>query len=247
MIRLVRLSPPTEAPPLFAIPGLDGSVGSVEPVLIPLARKREVIVVDFSAENQPTLEALVAEMAAAIKAEGREQIDVTGQSIGTIMAAQLATSHNLPVRRVALTCTFTILRWTALKWVATLSRLTPGPLYRLTSPLTIALSCGPVGDGWNHPAFAASRNGDKNIIAARTMWQVNRDFGPDLTRIQQPLLILMGEQDRFVPNAGREIKKLRQMFANHWARIDTIPDAGHILLPSAAIASAIAKIEAFLQ
>lgn len=247
MIQLIRYGQLTAAPPLLAIPGLDGTVGSIEPMVMRLARQRQVIVVDFSAETNETLEQLVAEIGTAVKNEGLTSFDLMGQSIGTILAAQLAATPGLPLRKVVLTCTFTRLRWATLRWVARLTRLTPAPLYRLTAPLTIALSCGPVGDGRDHPAFAASRHSPQPTIARRTTWQINRDFSHDLRCIQTPLLVLMGEKDRFVPHAAREIEKLRLLFAHHPAQIEPIANAGHIFLPSAAIDAATAKIEAFLQ
>lgn len=248
MIRLIRLSPPNGSPPLYAIPGLDGTIGSVEPVVKRLAETREVIVVDYSGETQATLEDLAAEIAATIRAEGRPTFDLLGQSIGTILTAQVASLHNLPVRKVALMCTFTILRWRLLRLVAALTKFTPRWLYRLTSPLTIILSCGPVGDGWHHPCFEGTRNSDQRVVAKRTAWQIDRDFAIDLARIQQPLLILMGDSDRFVPDAAAEIAKLRQMFASHSdTRVDVIPGAGHIFLPSLAIRVAATKIVEFLR
>jgi pimeloyl-ACP methyl ester carboxylesterase len=243
----LRLGTPTDQPPLFAIPGLDGSIGSVQPMVEALAKQREVIVVDFSAETSPTLEALATEIAAAIRAESQPTFDILGQSIGTIVATQVATLHNLPVRKVVLTCTFTILHWRLLRLVVALSKFAPAWLYRLTAPLTIALSCGPVGDGGQHPAFAAARKADKDVVARRTAWQIDRDFAIDLARIQTPLLILMGDSDRFVPDAQREIAKLRHLFAKQpAARVDAIPGAGHIFLPSIPIQLAVAKIEEFL-
>lgn len=248
MINLIRLGQQTDRPPLYAIPGLDGTIGSVQPVVEQLARTREVIVVDYSAETNATLETLAAEIAENIRAEKRESFDVLGQSIGTILAAQVATLHNLPARKVVLTCTFTILPWTLLRFVVTVSKITPRWLYRLTSPLTIALSCGPVGDGWHHPCFAGTRQADPRVIAKRTAWQIDRDFAIDLARIQTPLLILMGDSDRFVPNARREIAKLRQLFANQpSAHVDVVPGAGHIFLPSMPIKFAVAKIDEFLR
>ena len=248
MINLIRLGQPTDQPPLYVIPGLDGTIGSVQPVADLLARTREVIVVDYSAETNTTLEALATEIAETIRAEGRPSIDLLGQSIGTIHTAQVATLHDLPVRKVALTCTFTVLRWNLLRVVVALSKMTPRWLYRWTSPLTIAVSCGPVGDGWHHPCFAGTQQADPKVIARRTAWQINRDFAIDLARIQQPLLILMGDSDRFVPNAAREIAKLRQLFAQQsTARVDSVPGAGHIFLPSMAIKYAAAKLEEFLR
>lgn len=247
MIRLIRLGTPSSRPPLYAVPGLDGSIGSVEPVVKALAQHREVIVVDFGSETNPTLEALATEIATHIRAEGQPTFDILGQSIGTILATQVATEYGLPVHKVVLSCTFTILRWRLLRFVVLLSKITPAWLYRLTAPLTIAVSCGPVGDGRRHPAFAAARQADRAVAARRTAWQIDRDFATDLVRIRSPLLILMGDSDRFVPNARREIARLRNLFAQQpTARIDVIPGAGHIFLPSAAIQLAINKIEAFL-
>jgi pimeloyl-ACP methyl ester carboxylesterase len=248
MIQLKRYGRPATAPPLVAIPGLDGSAGSVEPIVSRLAERREVVVVDFGGENNPTLEALVEEIAAALAAAGgiAGPFDLLGQSIGTIMAARLAARPGQAVRRVVLTCTFSRARWGLLKWVVRLARLTPRPLYRLTSPLTIALSCGPVGDGGKHPAFAASRDSDPKAVARRTAWQIGRDFGPDLAAIPAPLLVLMGERDRFVPDAAEEINKLRRLLAGRPARVEAIANAGHIFLPSAAIAAAVGHIEPFL-
>ena len=248
MINLIRLGQPNEQPPLYAIPGLDGTIGSVQPVVDLLTRTREVIVVDYSAETNTTLEALATEIADVIRAEGRPAIDLLGQSIGTILTAQVATLHNLPVRKVALTCTFTVLRWNLLRVVVALSNVTPRWLYRWTSPLTIAVSCGPVGDGRQHPCFAGTQQADPKVIARRTAWQIGRDFALDLARLQGPLLILMGDSDRFVPNAAREIAKLRQLFVNQpTARVESVPGAGHIFLPSMAIKYAAGKIEEFLR
>jgi pimeloyl-ACP methyl ester carboxylesterase len=247
MIQLKRYGRPTAEPPLFAIPGLDGSAGSVEPVVSRLAEKREVVVVDFSGENNATLEALVEEIGGAVEAAGAGRFDLMGQSIGTILAARLAARPELEVRRVVLTCTFSRARWGLLKWVVRLTRLSPRWLYRLTSPLTIALSCGPVGDGGKHPAFAASRDSDPKAVARRTAWQIGKDFGPELAAIPAPLLILMGERDRFVPDAAEEIIKLRRLLAKRPARVESIANAGHIFLPSAAIAAATGWIESFLS
>jgi hypothetical protein len=61
------------------------------------------------------------------------------------------------------------------------------------------------------------------------------------------LLILMGHRDRLVPNIGRELEKPRVIFVNHPAHIETIPNAGHIFVPSTAIMLTNKKIDAFLE
>jgi pimeloyl-ACP methyl ester carboxylesterase len=247
MIQLIRRGRATAAPPLLAVPGMDGSIGSIAPLVEKLSTQREVIVVDFTAETNSTLEALAAEIAAVAKAEINGAMDLYGQSIGTILAAQLASSYGLPVRKVALTCTFTRLGWTTLRLGKFLMQITPVWLFRIILPRLMKYACGPVGDGSQHPFFNAARNSDKNAMIKRTQWEINRDFSADLVKIRTPLLILMGEKDRSVPNAEDEIEKLRHLFANHPAKIITIPNAGHVLLPAAAIAFAAAKIEDFLQ
>jgi pimeloyl-ACP methyl ester carboxylesterase len=246
LVRFGLASLNADAPPLVAIPGLDGAVGSIGPIVDRLAATREVLVVDFSDEQNPTLAGLSAEVAATIAAEGRPRIDILGQSIGTIVAAQVAANFGLPVRRVVLVSTFTVLRWRLLRIVAFLTRWSPGVVYRLTSGLTVALSCGPVGDGGNHPIFASARAANQHSVARRTRWEVGADFAPDVVAVAAPMLVLMGAKDRFVPNAKREIAKLHDLLRGRPARVEVIPRAGHVFLPSAAIALAADRIEAYL-
>lgn len=248
MIRLIRLGEDNGTPPLVTVPGIDGSIGSVEPVVKNLSEYRPVIVADYSEENNESLEGLAAEIAAILETEVDTEFDLMGQSIGTIVAAQLATLHALPVRKVVLTCTFTKLRWNTLRLSNFLTRLTPIWLYRLTTRPIMAMVCGPVRDGADHPFFEASKNSDKADVIRRTAWQIDRDFTGDLEKIYEPLLILMGEDDRFVPDARKEIEKLRIICSDHQgAEIKTIPDAGHVFLPSQAITTATLEIDGFLS
>jgi pimeloyl-ACP methyl ester carboxylesterase len=247
MIRLIRLGKQSDQPPLFAIPGIDGTIGSFQPILTRLAEKREVVVVDYSSENNAALEGLSAEIAALIQAENHTAIDVLGQSIGTVLAAQIVSDYGLPIRKVVLCCTFTHLRWTLLRLSAAFVRNTPRWLYRLTSRASVIVTSGPVGDGWNHPTFEAARDIDPAALPRRTLWEVDRDFAADLVKVVEPLLILMGEQDRFVPNAQREVEKLRGIFTDHRAQVEVIPNAGHIFMPSTAITLASDKINTFLE
>jgi pimeloyl-ACP methyl ester carboxylesterase len=126
-------------------------------------------------------------------------------------------------------------------------RLTPRWLARRTSALSVILLCGPVGDGRDNPAFADAKNADQAGVAKRTGWEIDRDFALDLVKIRQPLLVLMGERDRFVPNLNKEVERLRDLLIDHPASVETIPNAGHIFLPSAAVALAAEKIAAFLE
>ena len=243
----VRLRPfgavDAPGPPLVAVPGIDGSPGSVAPILERLGRQRRVLLADYSKERHDSLEALAAEVAELVKWVG-EPVDLLGQSIGTIVAAEVAATEGVPVRKVVLIATFTKLRWNLLRVSNMLTRLTPRPLFRLTAGPLMALVCGPVGDGRQHPFLPAVRNSHPGDAARRTAWQVGRDFAVELGRVRQPTLVLMGADDRFVPDARAEIAKLRGIFGDD--AVVAIPHAGHVLLPTPAIEQAVKEIEAFL-
>jgi 2-hydroxymuconate-semialdehyde hydrolase len=257
VIRLERHGPDDGMPPLVAIPGIDGSIGSIAPMVERLACSRPVVVVNFSDERNPTFEALADEIAGVLKSEivdaGAPHIDLWGQSIGTLLAAQLAVRPELVVRRVVLVGTWTRLRWSLrrpwapLQVTNRLTALLPRPLYRASTVPLMAVICGPVGDGRRHPFFAHSKRSDRDDVVRRTEWEVGRDFTPELSRIEQPTLVLLGRKDRFVPDAEAEITKLRAIFAGQPARVEAVPGGGHVLLPSAAIADAAQRMEGFLD
>lgn len=241
----------------MAVPGIDGSIGSIAPMVEQLARSRPVVVVDFADERNPSLEALVDEMAGTLQAEvvGADggPIDLWGQSIGTLVAAQLAARPELSVRRVVLVGTWTRLDWSIRRpWNPVrlsnrLTALTPRPLYRATTRPLMSLVCGPVGDGRDHPFFAHSEESERDDVVRRTGWEIGRDFSPELSRVEQPTLVMLGEDDRFVPDVGAEVAKLGAVFAGKRARVETVPGGGHVLLPSAAMTAAVRRMEEFLD
>jgi len=243
-VRLRTYGAGAAGPPLVAVPGLDGSVASIEPVVERLAADRRVLVADYTAEHNPTLESLAAEVAAAVRAEADGDVDLLGQSIGTLIAAEVAASGAVPVRRIVLIGTFTRVRDAVLRATNGLSALSPYALQRTSAPGLMAVACGPVGDGRRHPFFAASRRSVFSRTRRRTGWQVGRDFSSLLGRLDRPLLVLLGGSDRF-PARG-DAKRVRAAVAPG-GRIVTIPEAGHVLLPSAAVERAAAEIDAFLR
>lgn len=236
-------TPAAGRPPIVAIPGIDGSAGSLAPILDRLARTREVILVDYTTEQNPSLEALAGEVAAVAARATEGPVDLLGQSIGTLVAALVAGSGKVEVRKVVLIATFTRARWMTLRMSNALSRLTPRFLYRLTVVPLIAGACGPVGDGWRHPFLAATLRADQAAVRRRTAWQISRDFTEELAAIPGPVRVIMGGKDRFVPDAAREIEKLRAIFGRE--AVVVVPRAGHVMLPSAAVETAAAEIEAF--
>jgi pimeloyl-ACP methyl ester carboxylesterase len=181
-VRLVRYGAASAQPPLVAVPGLDGSVGSLAPVVERLAAHRQVVVVDYTAETHPTLDGLADEIGARVAAEVEGPVDLLGQSIGTVLAARLAVRGGVEVRRVVLVSTFTALRWRALAAGNAVLRWTPGWLYARTAAPLMALVCGPVGDGHDHPFFDAVRVSDPGDARKRTGWEIGRDFAVELSR-----------------------------------------------------------------
>jgi pimeloyl-ACP methyl ester carboxylesterase len=230
-------------PPLLAVPGLDGSIGSIEPLVKRLAAHRRVLVADYTAEHNPTLEDLAAEIAAVARAQVGGEVDLLGQSIGTLMAAEIAAGGALPVRRVVLIGTFTRVRDATLRVANALSAISPDALQRLTAPALMAVACGPVGDGRRHPFFPAARRSIFSRTRRRTAWQVARDFSPLLRRIDRPLLVVLGECDRF-PRSG-DAARVREAVEPR-GRVVSVPDAGHVLLPSQVIEFAAREIGGFL-
>lgn len=245
-IRLTELGASDSHPVLVAVPGIDGSIGSIGPIVDQLAANRKVVVVDYSAERHPTLSALVETTRALLASRFDQPVDIVGQSIGSIIAARLAADPRVSVRRVALIGPFTRVRNAAVSISAVLAGLTPRWLYRLTAPTAMALACGPVGDGADHPFFAAVGRSDPLGSGKRTAWQTGVDFGPDLLAIRQPTVVVIGAADRFVPDVAGQIAELRAVFAGGRGEVVVIPDAGHVLLPSHAIRAASAAIERHL-
>jgi pimeloyl-ACP methyl ester carboxylesterase len=161
------------------------------------------------------------------------------------VAAGVAERLGDRVRRVALVSTFTRTRPIALRLSACISSFSPARLYRFVTPPLMALTCGPVGDGRQHPFLTEATRSDRRSVARRTRWQVGRNVSAELRAIRQPTLVVMGARDRFVPHRRRELHRLASIFTGPGRRLVTIESAGHVLLPSAAIQQAIDELTAF--
>lgn len=247
MIELLRFGEQHRTTPLVAVPGIDGSIGDIKPLVDGISKRRPVIVTDYRSNTSPTLDDLVHDIHARLRAEIDEPFYISGQSMGSIVASRLARTE-LPIQKVVLTGTFTILKGRALKISAAIMEASPDWVYRLTSRPVWSYVGGPVGDGGDHPFFDSSKSSDKNDIARRTRWLVDADFSGDLTSIEAPVLILMGDKDRYVPDAAEEIRKLRELFEGREdCRVAVLEDAGHVCLPSRAIETALEEIDRFLQ
>ena len=201
-----------------------------------------MLVVDYSRELNPTLTQLADEIAALLP----DRCDVVGQSIGTWLAAEVAARRRSSVRRVVLISTFSRVRDLSLGASARMTRMTPAWLYRMTTPKLMALACGPVGDGTGHPFFDGVADSDQDGVARRTRWQIGRDVTDLLRSINQPVAVVLGGSDRFVARRRREFAHLAGIFSRPDDRFEIVDDAGHVLLPTAAVDRAAAVVEEFL-
>jgi pimeloyl-ACP methyl ester carboxylesterase len=219
----------------------------VAPVVERLAASRRVLLVDYSAEKHRTLGGLADEIADTVALAVSAPVDVLGQSIGSILAADLACRTAVDVRRVVLVSTFTVLRWRTLAVASALIPRTPAGLYRRTSALLMGLVCGPVGSGRDHPFLDAVRSSDPAAAAKRTDWEVGREFSVELSALAatgRPTLVLMGAADRFVRDVRSETARLAELFGS--SSVASVDGAGHVFLPHEAVTEAVERIERFL-
>ena len=243
-IRLLRYGVPTDQRPLVAIPGIDGSPGSVLPLVEALSANRQVVVVDYSAEDNRSLEDLSREIADRVSREVTGPVDILGQSLGSIVAAQVS-GISTSVERAVLVGTFLRLRALPLTAINALTRRSPRKLYRASAPALMAAACGPVGDGGDHPFFATSQESDPRGVVRRTSWEIGRDFTPDIQGIPCATLVLLGARDRFVPNVRTQASEVERILDGR-GRVRLLESAGHVLLPAEAVRAATSEIEAFL-
>jgi pimeloyl-ACP methyl ester carboxylesterase len=241
-VRLVAHGPDDGRPPIVAIPGIDGQPGSVGPIVKQLAQHRRVLLVDYSRE----LTASPGDLAGAIADLIPDRCDLVGQSIGTWIAAEVAVRRRSAVRRVVLISPFTRVRNITLRGSALGTRLMPRWLYRTTTPTMMAMACGPVGDGRDHPFLDGVANSDQAGVARRTRWQVNQDVTGLFRSIEQPTALVLGGSDRFVPRRDREWKHLTEIFSRSEDRVEILDDAGHVFLPSESVDQATRIIVDFL-
>lgn len=245
-VRLLEFGP-ARGTPLVAVPGLDGSPGTILTLVERLARSRRVVVADYSRERTASLEELTSRVVEVTRDKLSGPVDVLGESLGSIVAAQMSSRSGSDVRRLVLVGTFTRLSTWPLRGTMVSARLAPRGAYRVLTPLLMSYVCGPVGDGADDPFFSYLRESDPRGAAKRTGWEIGRDFGQDLRKIRHPALVVMGAKDRFVPDIRREVRKLNAVLRDKQARVVQISGAGHVLLPRAAIESAANEIEAFLE
>lgn len=244
--RLVRHGSATTGVPLVVVPGMDGSVGTLAPIVERLALSRPTFVVDYTTERHATLEAFSHAVAELVREQVPGEIDILAASIGSIAAAQAIGDHGLPARRVVLVGAFTRLGDARLRTTNLLVSASPRWMYRVIAPLLMGWVCGPIGDGRRHAFFGHVRRSDPMQVVKRTRWEIGRDFAPELAKITGRTLVLMGDRDRFVPDVDEQIAALERLVSRPGSAVRTIAGAGHVLLPRAAVDAAVEAAESFL-
>lgn len=212
-----------DRPPLLLASGIGTSLEAFAPLVDALAPEREIIRFDVpGVGGSPTpplpysIPSLALLVDCLVEELGHRRVDVLGTSWGGALAQQLALAHPGRVRRLVLANTGTgalmipggphvMARLAAPAWLAALdgevpvSELLadPGPLFggeiRERPELAFALLGGP----W----LRVDRVGYAYQLAAGAAWSSL----PFLPYLQQPTLLLAGDDDPVVPLANAEL------------------------------------------
>jgi pimeloyl-ACP methyl ester carboxylesterase len=212
-----RVTGNPDGPPVILLNGGMMTMGAWEPVAAPLGEDFRVIRCDFRGqffspgEPEPNLEAHVADVIALLDELGVDRVHVAGTSFGGFVALKLAALH--PGRVVSIAV------------IAAGERITPG-LWEGTAKTreaALAAAAG-TGDGGRvldyvlpatySPAYLEANSELLGAHRRQTallprIWFLGiagilsslegLDLTPDLPRIQCPVLIMAGEEDRMFP------------------------------------------------
>jgi len=226
--------------PVFVVPGMEGTGESclhlAHPVLSDLDEYRFVLV-DYGAEAHDGFDALVDTITTLVDDADGDECVFWGQSFGNLLAAAVAERSSRSVERLLMVSPFTRLpNWKAALGVTVLS-LTPEPLYRATAKLGGRYLFGPAGDQPDHSFFDSLRRTPPGDVARRTNWLRGRTFASLFSSLSAPTHVWLGAEDRLV-----DLEEQRAFFTDLATRkshvgLTMIPDCGHMVLPSTAVAS----------
>jgi pimeloyl-ACP methyl ester carboxylesterase len=236
---------PTGGVPLVFLQHFRGDIDSWDPAFIdPIAAERDVILVDNKGAGgtggtaPATAEEMTAVVVEFVEALGFNRIDVFGYSIGGFVAQELALGHPTHIRRV-------ILASTGPKGAPGMERWSPYVVERLVvtdvptlenvldvfySPSDASRAAGKASLG---RIYARRQGRDSGVPLTTRDVQYNNvvlDWGrPDwaavqrLVELQQPTLILQGDNDVMIPTRASHL--LAGLIPN--AQIQIYPDASH--------------------
>lgn len=236
----IRVSVRGDGPPLLLIMGLGGNLEMWAPLEEALnAHGVETIAYDASGTGQSparlipqSMTALARQAARLLDALGYRQADVLGISFGGAVAQELAISHPRRVRHLVLTSTSCGLGGVPGNLFAMSDLAAP---LRSYSPTYLRLAADAIygrGPAAENKVVAHGRRtyrdqpptlwGYLGQLAAAVGWTSLSRLG----RIQCPTLVLAGEADTIVPPVNSRILASRI----RGARLEILPDAGHLLL-----------------
>jgi poly(3-hydroxyoctanoate) depolymerase len=237
---LIRVSITGEGRPLLLIMGLGGNIEMWAPLERALhVRGLQTIAYDASGmgDSPPRrmplrLPGLARQAAHLLDTLGHPQVDVLGVSFGGAVAQEVALRHPDRVRRLVLASTTCGLGAVPGNPLAMAMLATPLRYYSPTFlRLTADFLYGPTPNTDGHllqQQFNARRARPPTItgyfgqLAAGIGWTSL----PWLHRVRAPTLVLTGDSDRIVPAINARILASRIPDA----RLDIVPNAGHLML-----------------
>jgi hypothetical protein len=244
----VRLLARGSGEDLVVIPGLEGDGTSclhvVEPVAAELARRRplRLVLVDYSAEQHPSLAALTATVLGLVGQTLQRPAVVWGQSFGCLLAAAVA--RTTQPGRLVLVSPFTRLP-TSRDIAASLLPRIPRPLYRATAAPTGRWVFGPTSRGEGAAFLASLRDADPADVARRAGWLRGHDHRDDFAGVTaEQCTVWFGVRDRLIDLRGQ-----LEVFAGLLAGDRSpglVPHAGHVVLPVASVAFLQARLTTWL-
>jgi pimeloyl-ACP methyl ester carboxylesterase len=228
-----------EGDPLFVIPGMEGGGESCMQLVHVVVNKAQalnhgyrVVLVDYSAEMCPSLEALVDQIYALLTQEGIHNCQIWAQSFGNLLAVRLAAHSDLNIDRFLLVSAFTSLPKPSACIGAALTAVSPRVLYKACIGPIARYVFDPVGDQVGHPFFGAMQQADPRVIARRTRWLCNRDFFEEFASNYTPTKVFLGTKDRLLnlrqqTGIFADLARTRENY--HFSLIE---GSGHVTLPT---------------
>ncbi len=231
-----------DGPPLVLVHGFLGSTANFDDVIERLAPYRRVVALDlpgFGYSDRPldidlSLTAMAELLSAALDRLGIERAAVLGHSMGGVIAMRLAAAHPERVERLILV---------AAPAPDEMHRLPLYPLLRPVLPVAVALTLANLSrlrrslrnltydpafitdERWQVYTRPSRLRGSAHALI-KLLGDVHRDVPLDPAGIHTRTLLLWGEADTAVPL--RVAHRLHALLPD--ARLEVVPQAGHLVL-----------------
>lgn len=223
--------------PVFVIPGMEGSGESCLHLAVPVldeAPDRQMVLVDFGAEQHATFEALAETVGALVTSvAGDAPCRVWAQSFGNLLAITL--DGQVDVERWAFVSPFTRLpAWKAHLGTYSLA-ITPAPLYRATIRPLGRYLFGPAAGPAEEPFFDALYHAPVSTVGRRTSWLRGRDAQSAFEAVDGPAHVWLGQRDRLVDLDDQRRRFEALAAARPDWHLSMIEGSGHVVFPPDAV------------